>query len=322
MIVRHLLLSLMAGAFALGAPVRVGVTIHVAVTDNAGRPVTDLATDEVEVLAAGRPVPADISLLTPEHSTLVVLIDATDSVPFPPLLLHDGLQQAIAEGVQHTHSPGSRVLIHGIAGPFATAALPATFEVKHVAEQLRSINELASEPSPLWDATIRSIETAREGDTNALALLLLTDGRATGNRCGVLDAVRVALQRGASISAISLGGPSIVAYQAENMVVVDPSRILRQATDTTGGLFISSLLGRAPASPPGRNAREAVVTRAARTIAHWAEYARMRYRVHLDLPPSATAQSLSVRVRRAGVTVHAPSSYLTSGGQGRCLAGG
>jgi hypothetical protein len=144
----------------------------------------------------------------------------------------------------------------------------------------------------------------------------LTDGRATGNRCSVNDAVRAALQRGATISAVRLGEPSIVDYQQQKRIVVDPSRILRQATDTTGGLLIPSLAGSPIGRPP-----QAGVQQAARTIASWAEHSRIRYRVQLELPASEMAQALSVRVRRSGVTVNAPTAYLTGSGRNRCLIG-
>lgn len=317
--IRHvLLLALLLSTSVLAferAPL-VAVRIHIAATDTAGRPVTNLTAEDVEVLVAGKTVPAEIGLLTPAESTLVLLIDASDSVPVFSSLFPKGLQDAVAQGLQINDASQGRVLIHGIAGPFGSAPLSSTAAPKQLTDLFRSIASAAREPSPLWDATIRSVETAREGDPNALALLLLTDGRATGNRCSVNDAVRAALQRGATISAVRLGEPSIVDYRQQSRIVVDPSRILREVTDTTGGLLIPSLAG----SPIGRTP-ETRVQQAARTIANWVEHSRRRYRVHLELPASDMAQAMSVRVRRNGVTVNAPTSYMTGGGRNRCLVG-
>lgn len=311
-----LVLLLSAGTLASGSAALIPVRIHIAATDSAGLPVTDLTSSDVEVLVGGKAVPAEIDRLTPEQSTLVFLIDASDSVPVSASLFPKGLQEAVSLGLQTAGSSEGRVLIHGIAGPFGSAPLSSTAEPKQLTDLFRSIASAAREPSPLWDATIRSIETAREGDTNALALLLLTDGRATGNRCSVNDAVRVALQRGATISAVRLGAPSVVDYQQQNLIVVDPSRIMRQVTDTTGGLLIPSLTGQAL----GRT-RDSAVKEAARTIGRWLEHSRSRYRVHLELPASDIALALSVRVRRNKVTVNAPTSYMTGGGRNRCLIG-
>ena len=311
-------LLLIGAAIAPRPPELLPVSVYIAVTDAAETPVTDLAADDFEVIAGGRIVPVKLSLVTPERSTLVVLLDTTNSVPFWPLPL-DSIETALAEGLQNGSS--GRLLIHGVAGPFSATPLPTRFNVRDLSELFRSIQSQPKEPSPIWDAAIGSIETARRGDTNPIALLMMTDGRATGNRCSVNDAMRVAVHLGASISVLRFGGPTVIRSEGQNMVMVDAGRILNQVTATTGGVYIPAIFRRLPITPTSslKDYREAIVRQAAQTLARWVDYTRGRYRLQLELPGATTVQPLTVRAKRPGITLHAASGYLTAGDHGRCL---
>ena len=328
------------GVLSVTPDARVPVTIYAAVTDSQGRAITDLTAQEIDVVAAGRPVPVELGRVLPEHTTRVVLIDATGSVSYWPMSFPDDLQAALSTALRAAPASPARLLIHGVAGPFGTSAVLPHGDAASLTDLLRQVRAAAREPSPIWDATIRSIGAAH-GAGSPVAMLLVTDGRATGNRCSVNEATQVALLRGARVSVLALGGPTVITMNGKDMVVgdvefpsgarvVDPGQIMRQVAEATGGRFVPLAFLPLVQTPPAlgrpgglmaeaKRRREMGVKVAGDAIGAWLEHSRHQYRLQLELPATGAALPLSVTVRRPGVNVLAPKAYVTSSAAPACV---
>jgi len=89
--------------------------------------------------------------------------------------------------------------------------------------------------SPLWDS-LDVVVRAVAQDPGRRAILVLTDGRATGNRIGVNTLVADANAFGVSIWPIAYG-PSEWYLPDRDGRITDPSQLLSQLAKATGGRF-------------------------------------------------------------------------------------
>jgi len=97
-------------------------------------------------------------------------------------------------------------------------------------------------PSPIWDAMSRAAASLAERDGDRI-VLLITDGRASGNVLGFDDALNHALAAGLRVFVFDIHNPSDL--DAKNRRVLDdpngPNRDLRRiAVNTNGGYIVVS----------------------------------------------------------------------------------
>jgi hypothetical protein len=151
--------------------------------------------------------------------------------------------------------------------------------------------------SPIWDAVV-STATLLASQPPPRAIVLVTDGRATGNRWSMADAALEAAAQGVAVH---------VMYQPEwwgdrPNPHVDGDKFLRPLAEWTGGVFrVNDGIARGgwrDAPPPFADILAAIHNTHA-----------IRLNVSAD---SAGVQPLEIRTRRSDLRVHAPKWILVS----------
>ncbi len=170
------------------------------------------------------------------------------------------------------------------------------------------------EPSPIWDA-IDAIVKVLADTPGPRVLLLMSDGRSTGNTLSRDDAARRAIAGGVSISVVSEGGEWLIPQFGDAPDRARSDASLRWLADTTGGMFLEDGTARRTLKPQ-MNAfayvRELVNTpsKPAPLVTAIMSALRKRYRVGFAGATDGRVHALEVRVKRQGVTVLAPKSYV------------
>jgi hypothetical protein len=293
-----------APAAILGKPI-----IRVSVVDNSGAPVSGLRPDEFSVWSGGRQIPHQLAGGS-ETETFIVLVDTTSSMPLSERqrrrLIVDGLGQRLTEQDEVFIAPMSAV-----PGPDAVPVRQASLH--GALEALAKVQESRTEPSAMWDALVSTGQWIRSRQSQPPTVLLITDGRATGNRCGVNDAVQAMLAAQTPVSVLSAAAPTEVMRERTSTIVVDPNRILRQVAQATGGDYIEGAFSRMAKLFGSASKLDAEIDRDRDLLRAWVTRARAQYVLGVDLPPDAASGPVEVRVRRPGTTVRA--SRVASGGE-------
>jgi hypothetical protein len=91
-------------------------------------------------------------------------------------------------------------------------------------------------PTPLWDQLYDAVTTiARDGAARAKTIIIVTDGRSTGNSRSFKDLVDHATRAGVSISSV---GEDTLVRRPETRIPVDSLDNLRSVAASTGGVFL------------------------------------------------------------------------------------
>ena len=95
-------------------------------------------------------------------------------------------------------------------------------------------------PSPIWDAVDAGLDVL-ERETGKRALVVVTDGRSTGNRLGVRDAIRHAMAAGVPVSVIGLAPDQTLVLTANTRLLVRPELALQLLAEQSGGSYVPAL---------------------------------------------------------------------------------
>ncbi len=172
-------------------------------------------------------------------------------------------------------------------------------------------------PSPIWDAVYSAAEVL-EREPGRRAIILITDGQATGNMHGLQEAILRAMAAGVTVSTVSLREDRLISLDRTRAARVRPSMTLKDLADGTGGGFFS-VSGAASAAPG--NARAVAATPVAGTarmldriadlMAEALQMAHRTYGISIEAPsPDIQLHRLEVRVKPPGLTVRAPAGLL------------
>ena len=146
-------------------------------------------------------------------------------------------------------------------------------------------------PSPIWDATIDAIRILG-AEPMPRALILWTDGEATGNVYSSTDARQAAIDAGVSIHVVSEATVRRALQSATTEITIDARHRLRDVAEATGGLYLEDT-GRSRDPEP--------------LFARIVSAAQRGYRVTFaDDSGDARQLELNVTVREPGANVHAP----------------
>ena len=201
------------------------VTMHVAITNVQGSPISGLTTADIEVWGDGERV--EVHGIGPAQPlSLVVLLDATSSmssvmVPF----VWDGTYEGGRLKVSGTRGPDRPVdlfmkpiqegLLSARAATdrmrFGTVTRQPRFSpgfrtdratlLADAREVLRVPDSERYGPSPVWDAVGHAV-TSLESEPGQRAILVVTDGYSTGNRVGLGDVISQAVRAGVTVFVI------------------------------------------------------------------------------------------------------------------------
>jgi hypothetical protein len=286
------------------------VTCDVLVLGADGLPVADLSQSDFDVSSDGAPVNIARFSRTTAEVSVIMLVDGTASQP----LKRYELQAGVVTGLIPSLLPGDRARLAVLGNP---TVLGSWLPVDRAAASTGArgfLDRPPLEPSPIWDAidmTVKALAAAPD----PRVLLLMTDGRSTGNTLSLDDAGRRAIAAGVTISVVSEGGEWLIPQFGDAPDRARSDVSLRWLADTTGGMFLEDGTARRTLKPQ-MNAfayvRELVNTpsKPAPLVSRIMSALRTRYRLAFAADSDGRVHTLDVRVRRPGVEVRAPKSYV------------
>jgi hypothetical protein len=288
---------LAAASIGSAAPVQIPtaplVSIHVAVEDEHGRPVTNVRPEEFTLLLDNTPVTIEHVTTGPTPLHLIVIVDVTVFPQVEARSLYEAVDRVgaslRAEDVGRIWRLGGRIT----RGPAFTADARSRRTAASFA--INEANVERSGPSPIWDAIVEAID-ALEHEDGRRAILLYTDGRATANRHGSAEAATRAIAADVSVNVVMPA--SEYSFRTNDQVVtVHPDRMPQAVARDTGGKF-AYFPSRHPA-PDGRRLPTFGETLAAVVTSLQHEYVLRAAR------PEGEPRLLSVRLSRPGLTLRA-----------------
>ena len=176
-------------------------SIEVAVMTGEGSTVAGLTSDDFEVLVDGKPAPIQKLVPPPAPVTVIVLFDVTASMSN-----YGDIGVEIERSLVPALRPGDRARIGGIANRLVLS--PAFTSVRKElivrgAEGPRlSTRRQVTVASPIWDAVQESVR-ALEPEPGRRGIVLVSDGRATGNTIAATEAIQSAILAGTVVQVLS-----------------------------------------------------------------------------------------------------------------------
>jgi hypothetical protein len=195
--------------------------------------------------AIALPVPRDLLAVGSEDDALAVV------------LLID-LSASMARHVAHPENPSSRERLEIVTGAFLAALRPGDharfgrvaggsvftgmFELAstYLADQIDVFDATAAErygASPIWDGLVDAVGRL-EAEPGRRAVIVWTDGRASGNHATFRDVVARARAAGVSINVLCVPTDQLVPQSPTTAVRVRPSVYLESMANVTGGVFL------------------------------------------------------------------------------------
>jgi VWFA-related protein len=215
------------------------VLVDVAVENADGRAVTDLTKADFAIATGGATPPIGFFAAGPEQPlSLVLLFDASASVNH--VTRRDDGRRSIETWFVPRLAPRDRVHVGSFARQIAIGP-PLAGNAKELLPVIRkALDPRAADtygPSPIWDAVAAAVEILGRSDGRR-AVLLLTDGRATGNRLSLEEAAGLAVAAGAAVSVVGEDWEMTIQQDAQTGVRVRPGVALERMANITGGLYL------------------------------------------------------------------------------------
>ena len=208
---------------------------------------------------------------------------------------------------------GDRARIGNIVGrPFLSSAFTsdqkALKDAVHTALSPPKADRFG--PSPIWDAVDAAI-TALEKEPGRRVVFVVTDGRATGDRHGLLDVIGHANAANVTIDAIGDEGKDEMLQDDKSIVRGGPGRALAALSGDTGGVYQkdtgTGLLVPLESSAPGDVPSGTLM----QTIDRAMTRLHQMYVVGFAPPVRDGRQhTLEVHVTGAPVTIYARKTYV------------
>jgi hypothetical protein len=272
------------------APKPSAALIHVAVAGRDGRAVTGLTRDDFEVLVDGTPCSVTAVSAAPLQLSVVFIFDLSDSLAVYNDI-HDEVERAIVPALQ----PADRVRIGSVARKITFTPWLGAHQAAAEGRRVLSVGrDQRTGPSPLWDAADAAI-TSLESEGGLRAIVLISDGRSTGNTIGASDMLQHALNAGVVIQALAENRPLFIPQADDRAVNVRPAAIMQRLAILSDGLFLPEEIIPSGVDLPKPGPLLTRLINDLRTV-----YA-------LEVAPAADApggqHKVSVRVKRDGVQV-------------------
>ena len=285
------------GAVRFQQPAGPVVSVDVLVTTADGTPVPALRAEDFELVTGAYTPPIVSFAVGKQPLTIVFLVDVSASVTarLPRDVLEEDVEKALIDVLQ----AGEQLRIGGF-GKEIVLNSGLSSNRRQLRGELRSAISHRREdlfgPSPIWDATYQAIESFPPTEGRRV-LILLTDGRATGNVHSVEEVARAAAQNGIAIHIVGQDREYQLRQDATTAVAVRPGNALRWLADVTGGQFISGMTWRERGP--------------ARALTQIMTGLRQTYTLAFEAPVAdGRLHPLEVRVRRANVKVRGRSLYV------------
>jgi Ca-activated chloride channel family protein len=289
---RSLWLAVLVGAIVAGpvaasqtfrADVR-AVAVYATVKDQSGRLVTDLRQEDFRVFDEGRPVALELFDATPQPMDVVLLFDTSMSMTGSLTTLRDAAAALLAR-----LGPQDRVRM----GAFSDAAMFGPAFSADPQELMRQIpRTIGANMTRLYDALVETFDEfdGSQRRSRRKVVVVLSDGADTASSADRDAVVTRARKAEAMIYAIGLTRTDV---EKGRPVVRPPDRDLRHIAEETGGGYLE---------PTGSNV--------SRDFERVVNELHGQYLLGFLSPADGRVHALSVRVTRAGCTVHSRRSYL------------
>ena len=274
------------------------VSIHVAVGGGDDGSRGALSKDDFELSIDGRPT--TIASLTPPPTplTIILLLDRTISME-----TYGDIEDEVVDGFVPALRLFDRARIGGIANRLALAPAFSSSPRDIIAAARRALSfrkEDRTGPSPVWDALDRAIEVL-EAENGLRAILLVSDGRATGNRSSASAVGDRAVSSGIVVDVLSEALPMILRQNETTAARVRPGLALQGIAQATGGLIVPADPTPSTQLPP-----------AGPSLAGFVSDLRGMYTIEVAAAgPPGSVHRIDVKIKRAGLTARTRLAYRT-----------
>ncbi|HET7218272.1 MAG TPA: hypothetical protein VFJ02_09490 [Vicinamibacterales bacterium] len=272
------------------------VPIHAAVTTSNGTLVPDLSKEEFDVAIDGNRKTIERFTAPPSPLTLVLLVDMTSSMTF-----YTDLRDEIGRSFGPALRPGDRARVGAIAGRLLLAPRFSS-RVSEIAAAGRAATDVNKDdragPSPIWDAVDQTVR-ALQDEPGVRGLILVTDGKGTGNRISSVTAVEDAVAEGIVVQVLSEARPMVIRQSGEVFARVRSGVMLHELAKRTGGLIV-------PDDPPATG----VLPPAGPIITRLVSELRGMYTLAVaEDGPSGAYHRIAITVKRPGLMVRTRGAY-------------
>ncbi len=274
------------------------VRMHVAVTDASGAPVAGLTRDDFLVSIDDGPATVEAFDGPASPMSLLFLVDVSRSMPN-----YTDMKDEIERSIVPAVGAADRVRVGGIANrlQLAPAFSSDPKEIVRTGKDALSFRkEDRTGPTPLWDAMDAAV-TALENEQGLRAIILVTDGRSTGNRVGFRSALERAITSGVVVQVLSDARELVIRQTATSFAKVRPDLSLELLTSQTGGLMLEEK----KKPEDDRIEPGPLLTRMVKDL-------RGMYTLGVAAPgPRGSVHRIGVRVGRAGLSVRTRPAFQT-----------
>ena len=305
-VIGGLILMLSAVALAMAAPASrahqtaarlANVTCDVLVLDSQDIAVTGMTLAEFEVLVDGAPVPIVSVAPSPTTMSTVLLVDGTLSQPLRRL----EIQAAVRDGWLASLVTGDHARVGLIGQPLMLGSWLPESRTTAATLALGLLERAAAEPSPIWDAIDR-VASELATIEGPRTVLLISDGRANGNKLSRAEAAARAVAADVSISSLSEAAETILPQAGGALERFRSDDSLRWIAEHTGGVFRMDGIARRTTRPqvdPFGYVKEISETpsKPAPLVAAIMTALRQRHRIVFRVPADGASHELTVRSR-------------------------
>lgn len=301
---RVLAASMMLAAAALGTPLGhtdaqdgESVALHVGVERADGTPVSGLGYQDFEVANEAGPCAVEAVRPAGQHLAMVLLVDLTRSQRTRGPGVRPDIERYLLPNLRAAHrllvgAIGERTVMAGGFSANPHAWQDALDRVFGLPEAERT------GPSPLWDAVDEAV-AALAGEAGLRTVLMVTDGKATGNRLGADEVTARAIAAGVVVNAVNLS--SRLETQTGS-AVAHRTATIPSIVETTGGVWRTSYARTA--------AGGLLVLRLGPALAGVVRGLGERYEVRFACGKAdGRMHDLHVRVNTPGLVTRAPLAY-------------
>ena len=274
------------------------VLVDVGVERADGSRVTGLTRDDFEIVADGAARPIESFAAGKEQPlSLVLLLDASISLEY--MLERKTLRVAIEKWFVNRLAPQDRVQVGSFNRQIAIGP-PIAGNPRALLAAVRTAldprDQDAFGPSPIWDAVDAAVAALAQA-SGRRAVLLVTDGRATGNRQGPEESGARASAAAVTVNVLGEDWDMTLRQDSKTGVRVRPGVALEWIANATGGLYVQD---KTPADPGPILER---------LLADLHE----RYTLGFTAPArDGIAHTLNVLVKSPGLKVRTRRSYLAA----------
>jgi len=309
--IRRLAIAIVVSALMAPRPAAqsADVLVPVLVTGADGLPVSGLVQRDFQLIADGQPHALSSFVAGPSPASVVLLLDTSASMDgrvgagIAPV----GLASSLDAWPAGDEIAGDRWQVgrisHG-ATPVATfASAPEGIrDAIRAALDVPAVDRFG--PSPVWD-TVDAGLSALESTPGARGVIVVTDGRATGNRLGVRDVIRHAIAAGVPVSIISEAQDDSMGLGDRRVLIVRPELSLQLLAEQTGGSYVRGFSLEDATNPNAPAPRiSALLTRAATEF-------RRSYLLGFETTKSdGQLHKLDVKVARPDLRVQTRKAYI------------